>query len=121
MRAVTAITFVLVLTLVLAGAIDARHDGRPDQQAASDTHWTSTVNWVTLDNGLTVLMLQRGSLPIVSVEALYKVGSRNERPGLTGAVHYIEHIAFRRTERINKTGRPWARAAGSRRTRPRHP
>jgi zinc protease len=60
------------------------------------------VKRVTLENGLTVLMLQRGTLPIVSVEALYKVGSRNEWPGITGAAHYIEHMAFRRTERINK-------------------
>ena len=103
MRAVIGISCVLVLTLVLASAVDARHDGQVDRQAASDTHWTSGVRRVTLDNGLTVLMLQRGTLPIVSVEALYKVGSRNERPGITGAAHYIEHMAFRRTERINKT------------------
>jgi len=73
------------------------------QPGSSDTHWTSSVKRVTLDNGLTVLLLQRGTLPIVSIEALYKAGSRNERPGLTGAAHYIEHMAFRRTERINKT------------------
>ncbi len=72
------------------------------QPGAPAPHWTSQVRRVVLDNGLTVLLLQRGTLPIVSVEALYKVGSRNERPGLTGAAHYIEHMAFRRTERINK-------------------
>ena len=66
------------------------------------THWTDGVRRVVLENGLTVLLLQRGSLPIVSVEALYKVGSRNERPGLTGSAHFLEHMAFRRTERINK-------------------
>ena len=92
-----------MLTLVRADAIGAQHDGQLDRQAAPDAHWTSAVTRVTLDNGLTVLMLQRGTLPIVSVEALYKAGSRNERPGLTGAAHYIEHMAFRRTERINKT------------------
>jgi zinc protease len=72
------------------------------QPGSPAPHWTSQVRRVVLDNGLTVLLLQRGTLPIVSVEALYKVGSRNERPGLTGAAHYIEHMAFRRTERINK-------------------
>ncbi|MGE3886218.1 MAG: M16 family metallopeptidase [Vicinamibacterales bacterium] len=74
---------------------------RPHQSAPAP-HWTDGVRRVTLENGLTVLMLQRGTLPIVSVQALYKVGSRNEWPGVTGSAHYIEHMAFRRTERINK-------------------
>ena len=73
------------------------------QAGASEVHWTSQVKRVTLENGLTVLMLQRGTLQIVSVEALYKVGSRNEWPGVTGGAHYLEHMAFRRTEQINKT------------------
>ncbi|MCC7181100.1 MAG: insulinase family protein [Acidobacteria bacterium] len=71
-------------------------------QRTPTSHWTDGVRRVTLENGLTVLLLQRGTLPIVSVQALYKVGSRNEWPGATGSAHYIEHMAFRRTERINK-------------------
>ena len=55
-----------------------------------------------LDNGLTVVMLERGDLPIVSVQALYRVGSRNERPGQTGAAHFVEHMAFRSTGEIAK-------------------
>ena len=65
-------------------------------------HWSDATRRVVLDNGLTVLMLQRGDLPIVSVQALYWFGSRNERPGLTGSAHYIEHMAFRATEEIGK-------------------
>jgi zinc protease len=74
----------------------------PPARPAGDGHWSSRVRRVALDNGLTVLMLQRGTLPIVSVQALYKVGSRNEWPGVTGSAHFVEHMAFRRTERINK-------------------
>ena len=47
---------------------------------------------MVLENGLTVLLLERGDLPIVSVQALYRVGSRNERPGQTGAAHFVECI-----------------------------
>jgi zinc protease len=50
----------------------------------------------------TVLMLERGELPIVSVQALYRVGSRNDPPGQTGAAHFVEHMAFRSTEEIAK-------------------
>jgi zinc protease len=85
-----------------APAAPARTRPHPTHLSAPALHWTDGVKRVTLDNGLTVLMLQRGTLPIVSVQALYKVGSRNEWPGITGSAHYIEHMAFRRTERINK-------------------
>jgi zinc protease len=71
--------------------------------AAQDKrHWSQEVRRVQLTNGLTVLMLERGELPIVSVQALYRVGSRNDPPGQTGAAHFVEHMAFRSTEEIAK-------------------
>ena len=48
-----------------------------------------------LDNGLTVLLQPMPSAPAVSVWAGYKVGSRNERPGITGATHWVEHMLFK--------------------------
>jgi zinc protease len=68
----------------------------------STAHWSEATRRVVLDNGLTVLMLPQGDLPIVSVQALYRFGSRNERPGVTGGAHYVEHMAFRATEEIGK-------------------
>lgn len=68
----------------------------------SGPHWSDATRRVVLDNGLTVLMLPQGDLPIVSVQALYRFGSRNERPGITGGAHYVEHMAFRATEEIGK-------------------
>jgi zinc protease len=70
--------------------------------AQEPSHWTAAVERVVLPNGLTVLMLPRGSAPIVSVQALYKFGSRNDPPGMKGAAHYVEHMAFRSTEGIAK-------------------
>jgi zinc protease len=49
----------------------------------------------TLDNGLTLLTIERQTAPVVSVWAWYRVGSRNERPGLTGASHWVEHMLFK--------------------------
>ena len=88
-------TLIVATALVVAAVAVA---GR-SQSAA---HWSDATRRVVLDNGLTVLMLPRGELPIVSVQALYRFGSRNERPGITGAAHYIEHMAFRSTEEIGK-------------------
>ena len=47
-----------------------------------------------LDNGLTVLVHEDQSAPIVSVYLFYRSGSRNERPGLTGMAHLFEHMMF---------------------------
>ena len=85
---------VAVVAFAAAVAVAARSQSSP--------HWSDATRRVVLDNGLTVLMLPRGELPIVSVQALYRFGSRNERPGITGAAHYIEHMAFRATEEIGK-------------------
>ncbi|HLF30843.1 MAG TPA: pitrilysin family protein, partial [Xanthomonadales bacterium] len=48
-----------------------------------------------LDNGLTLIVLEDHSFPLVSVQALYRVGARNETAGATGLAHFLEHMAFR--------------------------
>ena len=48
----------------------------------------------TLANGLNVIVHEDASLPIVSVNLWYHVGSKNEVPGRTGFAHLFEHIMF---------------------------
>src|SRR3990170_3375081 len=55
-----------------------------------------------LDNGLTVLLQPMPSAPAVSVWAGYKVGSRDERPGITGATHWVEHMLFKGGGKLKK-------------------
>ena len=47
-----------------------------------------------LDNGLTVLCHTDKNTPFVSVNVLYKVGSRNEQHDRTGLAHLFEHLMF---------------------------
>src|SRR5262245_46987552 len=54
----------------------------------------------TLDNGLTVLIQEEHTAPLASVWCWYKVGSKDERPGLTGVSHWCEHMNFRGTTNI---------------------
>jgi zinc protease len=49
---------------------------------------------LTLENGLTVILHQDRSVPIVSVNLWYHVGSANERRGRTGFAHLFEHLMF---------------------------
>jgi zinc protease len=53
-----------------------------------------------LANGLTVLIHQDRTVPTVAYHTLYKVGSRNERPGITGLAHLFEHMMFNGSERF---------------------
>jgi zinc protease len=50
-----------------------------------------------LENGLEVLILEDHAVPLVTVQVWYRVGSRNERPGITGISHVLEHMMFKGT------------------------
>jgi zinc protease len=54
----------------------------------------------TLDNGLTVILKAVHTAPLISWWMLYRVGSRNEPTGLTGASHWVEHMLFKGTEKF---------------------
>jgi zinc protease len=53
-----------------------------------------------LDNGLTVFVQEMHTAPLVSAWCWYKVGSKDERPGLTGVSHWVEHMNFKGTTNI---------------------
>lgn len=48
-----------------------------------------------LKNGLTVLLHRDATTPLVSYHTWYRVGSRNEKIGITGAAHMLEHMMFK--------------------------
>jgi zinc protease len=54
----------------------------------------------TLDNGLKVLVREEHAAPLASVWCWYKVGSKDEGPGLTGVSHWCEHMNFKGTAHI---------------------
>ena len=53
-------------------------------------------------NGLTVLLLEEHSAPVVTFMVTYLVGSRNEALGHTGATHLLEHLMFKGSRNYNK-------------------
>jgi len=48
----------------------------------------------TLKNGMTILVLEDHSIPNANMYLFWKVGSRNEYPGITGLSHFFEHMMF---------------------------
>lgn len=55
-----------------------------------------------LKNGLEVVLYKDNSLPIVSVNLWYKVGSANEVDGKTGFAHLFEHMMFQGSKNVPK-------------------
>jgi zinc protease len=52
-------------------------------------------------NGLQVLLKPDHSVPVVTFQVTYRVGSRNEVTGTTGATHILEHMMFKGSEHYN--------------------
>jgi zinc protease len=54
----------------------------------------------TLPNGLTVILSEDHSTPIVHLQVWYHVGSKDERPGRTGFAHLFEHLMFKGSKNV---------------------
>jgi zinc protease len=54
-------------------------------------------------NGLQVLLLPEHSSPTLTFMVTYRVGSRNEVTGTTGATHILEHLMFKGTTKHNRS------------------
>ncbi|MBH31672.1 MAG: peptidase M16 [Candidatus Marinimicrobia bacterium] len=53
-----------------------------------------------LNNGLNVILHEDHTLPTVSVNVWYHVGSGSEKPGRTGFAHLFEHILFEGSKHV---------------------
>jgi predicted Zn-dependent peptidase len=79
--------------LMAAGLVLAAAGGAAAQQVA--------VEELTLPNGMQFLLVPRSDQPnVVSAGWVAKVGSVNERPGITGISHFFEHMMFKGTDTI---------------------
>ncbi len=56
------------------------------------------VTKTVLDNGLTVLIKEIATAPVVSLQVWYRVGSRHEPKGENGIAHQLEHLMFKGTK-----------------------
>lgn len=77
----------LVAALVLAGA--------PGPAAAAETAAKLPVEELVLDNGMKLLLVPRAEQTTVMAGWVARVGSANERPGITGVAHFFEHMMFK--------------------------
>jgi len=63
---------------------------------------TQDIREYHLDNGLKVLLKSVRTAPVATFWVWYRVGSRNEVPGVTGVSHWVEHMMFKGTPTLGK-------------------
>ena len=97
------LTLTVMLGTLLAGCSST--DDAPQNNAVAETDkggFSLPYESFTLDNGLTVLLHQDKSDPIVALTTVVHVGSSRERAGRTGFAHFFEHMAFNDSENVPK-------------------
>ncbi|MGE5399721.1 MAG: M16 family metallopeptidase [Ignavibacteriales bacterium] len=85
----------LVILLVLSWMVQANAAQNPKYEEGK-------LYRHTLSNGLQVLTVERHIAPLIYHQLTYKVGSRNERLGITGVSHIVEHMMFKGTKKYGK-------------------
>ena len=75
---------------LLVGAMSARANTWPLSEKHLSMHRSA--------NGLTFLIYERPTAPVVSFYTYVNVGAAQEVPGITGLAHMFEHMAFKGTQ-----------------------
>ncbi len=70
--------------------------------AATADQWRVPVAVEKLDNGLTVVVSEDHSAPVVGISVVYRVGMRLEPRNRTGFAHLFEHLMFQGTPQARK-------------------
>src|SRR6266540_2546239 len=103
------------IAVTTAGAQAPRGVQSEGPPATSDTDHRLRVPYTefTLANGLHVILHRDSSVPVVSVNVWYHVGSANEHPGRTGFAHLFEHLMFEGSKNVREGAfDEWLEAAG---------
>jgi len=99
------------LALVLATSLAAQ--GQTPASNETRTRLRVPYTEFTLANGLHVILHRDASVPTVSVNVWYHVGSGSEKPGRTGFAHLFEHLMFEGSKNVPEGAFDnWLEAAG---------
>ena len=86
-----SIIFALLTTILMVGC-----------NKKQEIPFTIDYEKYTLSNGLTVILHEDKSDPIVGVAIQYHVGSNREIPGRTGFAHLFEHMLFQESQHVGQ-------------------
>lgn len=92
----------LACALALGGTVLPSHaaaPAAPAQASATRVPGADAIVSKTLANGLKIVVWPDHDIPNANYYTFYKVGGRNEYPGITGLAHYFEHMMFNGTSK----------------------
>jgi zinc protease len=61
---------------------------------------TENVTTFTLENGLEAVVIEDHRAPVVVHMLWYRAGSADEKPGVSGVAHFLEHLLFKATDNM---------------------
>lgn len=93
----TRLLLCLMTMVFLAGC---EHTQVPDSAPPESSSVSIEHEKYTLDNGLTVILHQDTSDPLVHVDVTYHVGSAREEVGKSGFAHFFEHMMFQGSKHV---------------------
>ncbi|MEO0373126.1 MAG: pitrilysin family protein [Cyanobacteria bacterium P01_A01_bin.17] len=105
----TTLALVLIGITLLAQPVWARDTVPSTQQQPEQSiqpyleRFSKGITEFTLENGLKFIVLERHQSPTIAFHTYADVGGVDEPDGQTGVAHYLEHLAFKGTERIGTT------------------
>ncbi|XHX76194.1 MAG: M16 family metallopeptidase [Stenomitos frigidus ULC029] len=85
----------------IPNTVTAQNSPRPNSlpsAALPSKALSASVRKTVLENGLTVLTKEVKTAPVVTVQVWYRVGTRDETPGISGIAHQLEHLMFKGTK-----------------------
>ncbi|HSC58629.1 MAG TPA: pitrilysin family protein [Gemmatimonadales bacterium] len=91
-RAIPASLLAAIASLALASAAGAQ--SRPPARGTAPRALTIPYSIDTLPNGLTLIIHEDHTVPVVAVNTWYHVGSGDEEVHRTGFAHLFEHLMF---------------------------
>ena len=65
---------------------------------AETVRWDDQVSTFDLDNGMEVVVIEDHRAPVVVHMMWYRAGSADEKPGVSGVAHFLEHLLFKATD-----------------------
>src|SRR6266850_2203143 len=90
---------IAAVTLLAAGAVLGPGPATAVPAAVAGSEPLAVERHV-LSNGLIVLTHEDHSVPTITLWQWYRVGSRNESPGITGISHFFEHMMFNGSKNV---------------------
>jgi predicted Zn-dependent peptidase len=97
---------VLVLIICFCGLLPQQAIALQTKQSSIQPYLDRVIQQLTefrLENGLKFIVLERHQAPVVSFLTYADVGGVDEPDGKTGVAHFLEHLAFKGTQRIGTT------------------